>query len=215
MEKRFKNFDYDLSHNLVNYVGEEFVSLFNHSLILSIANAYKDPEIIEEIKKTLDSLEDPKNLTDNDVFKIDELQYMTIDKMYESSIIILDLYYSNRRPDYELMLHLMFMQILDFFIKGAMRNSIPLDLYLKNLIFNSQGSINLKKTILRILQGSTLPLTSKFEVACHYFIGNCFIRNLYNSDKSENEGKYFTANPKFIKDYSLYYWMWQIHDRRS
>ncbi|KAL7637851.1 UNVERIFIED_CONTAM: hypothetical protein RMT77_011463 [Armadillidium vulgare] len=209
MDKKFPYFQYDLSQNLVHYVRKEFVPLHIQSLILTIASIYKDSHIIEAMKKTIDSLEDPQNLTNNDIIKIVKLQSIA------KETFVLKLNGKYTRPFVDWFIHYVFMQILDFFIKGAMHNSIPLNVYLENLTFTSQGTINLKKTILRILQGSSLPLSSKFAVACHYFVDKYFIRNLYNSDKSEKEEKYFTANPKFITDYSLYYWMWQIHGTRK
>ncbi|KAL7637852.1 UNVERIFIED_CONTAM: hypothetical protein RMT77_011464 [Armadillidium vulgare] len=213
MKLKFKYFEYDLSQNLVHFSQKKCTTLYIHSLILSIAYAFKDSEIIEEIIKTIDSLEDPHNLTNNDIIKIEEIESKVKNTLILNSREKLNPELT--KPFYEWFIHYVLMQILDFFIKGAMHNSIPLNVYLENLTFTTQGTINLKKTILRILQRSPLPLPSKFVVACHYFVDNSFIRKFYHTFKNEKEEKYFTENSKFITDYSLYYWMWQIHGKRT
>ncbi|KAL7637850.1 UNVERIFIED_CONTAM: hypothetical protein RMT77_011462 [Armadillidium vulgare] len=207
MDYKFKYFDYDLSQNLAYYKKKGLMSLYDNSLLLSIVRIYKNSEIIKAMNKTICSLKDPRNLTDNDIIKIQEFE----SEMREKFVLYCRLKFDNKGTSFtKWLIHYIFMQILDFFIKGVMHNSIPLNMYLKNLTFTSQGTINLKQTILRILQEPFLPLSSKFEAACHYFEDSCIIQYFYLTHKSKMLEKIFSSNPKLITDYSLIYWMWRI-----
>ncbi|KAL7637854.1 UNVERIFIED_CONTAM: hypothetical protein RMT77_011466 [Armadillidium vulgare] len=207
----FKYYEYDLSQNLFYYKYKKLTSLYDHSLILSIAHIFKDPEIFEAFKKTIVSLEVPRCLTDHDYFVLKELESKTRFKFITScklKCINIDKLHS-----YEEQIHNVLMQILDFFIKGVLLNSVDVNRYLKNLTFTSQGTINQKKTIIRILQEPSQLLCSKFEVACYYFIDICLIHNLFHSPTTVDEKKYFAS---FIsRDYFQYFWMWQIYGTRD
>ncbi|KAL7637855.1 UNVERIFIED_CONTAM: hypothetical protein RMT77_011467 [Armadillidium vulgare] len=211
MEKQFKNFDYDLSQNLVHYKQKELVSLYDHSLILSIAYIFKDSEIVEAMEKAIDSLEGYKNFTDNDIIALKELELKTSKKFV--ALCELQSINKDKLHSHEDQIHNLLIQILDIFIEGGIHNFIDLNQYLKNFTFTSQGTVNLKKTILRILQESTLTATTIFEVECHFFIENSEIHNLFHTLKHDNEKVFLTSN--FIKNYSLYYWMWQIYGTRE
>ncbi|KAL7634086.1 UNVERIFIED_CONTAM: hypothetical protein RMT77_015414 [Armadillidium vulgare] len=243
MVKIFEHIKYDLSQNLLkyncdlsrnlllniysysesisntNYEGlfslfcNEVISLYYHSLILTISHVYKDSEIVEAIKEAIDSLEDPNILTNNDILEMKELESKAMKKFEEycqSTSIDID------NINYKFQIRNVLIQIFDFLMKGVLCNSVHVNIYLRNLTFTNQGTINMKKTILRILKEPCLSPTSKFELACYYFIDDSTIRNLYFADKSEEEEeeKYFTSNTKFITDYSLYYWEWQIRGTR-
>ncbi|KAL7634087.1 UNVERIFIED_CONTAM: hypothetical protein RMT77_015415 [Armadillidium vulgare] len=226
LKRRFQCVDYDFTQNYLSYnrsasrnelvdINEfsifcnykRFFSLYYYALSSLVVHVYKDSEIVEEIKKTIYSFEDPINLTDKDVLDMKDLECKVLKKFEEHcKSKSIDLY---ELRSYKFPIHNVLLQIYDFLIKGGMHDSIHVNRYIKNLMFSSQGTINLKKTILRILKEPYLSLISKFEVACHHFIDDSTIRELYHTAKNE-ESIDFSSNTKFVTDYSLYYWEWEI-----
>ncbi|KAL7637722.1 UNVERIFIED_CONTAM: hypothetical protein RMT77_011331 [Armadillidium vulgare] len=210
MKKRFNGITYDMSQNVIIKENKRIGSLKHYSIVLISAHLFKSPEVIDSICKWI---KDYKYNIIRDATSCDYIDWQSIESTIVLKLLGNDYIKFNELnktlPYMEKIIHLVGMQILDFITKDAICIFIEARLFLSNLVFTSEGSINLRKTVLRILNKEPLKPLLKFQLVCFYFsnfeiIYYCF-RNL-----PEYERKCLEEQGEMGLNYYKYFWMSQI-----
>ncbi|KAL7637731.1 UNVERIFIED_CONTAM: hypothetical protein RMT77_011340 [Armadillidium vulgare] len=80
-------------------------------------------------------------------------------------------------------------------------------LFLKNFVYTTQGTINIHKTVLKILENNGPTDALKFEIACYYFVGESVINNCFEKlDRSTREMYFDSVDVDIKKIVPVLYW---------
>ncbi|KAL7631342.1 UNVERIFIED_CONTAM: hypothetical protein RMT77_018343 [Armadillidium vulgare] len=153
--------EYNLAENLIKAENVDFLDLGQHSVLNVIQNAYKRDDVIEEIIK----------MRTEHTFaeKWDSFEK----KLGESIMDSLPSKYFN--PLIRNVVNSVGSEIYSLYWKIS--DDEDFRLLLKHIVLNWQdGSVNLYKTILKILDESDLLNELKFELACKYFVGKDVVK---------------------------------------
>lgn len=102
--------------------------------------------------------------------------------------------------------HFIGSQIFNFLSKNRYSYIIICHM-LMNLVFNYQGTINLKKTVLKVLDIKNIPDTEKFEIACQNFIGEDVILKYFWALSLPSRTQYLHENPIVNENIPKYFWV--------
>ncbi|KAL7637728.1 UNVERIFIED_CONTAM: hypothetical protein RMT77_011337 [Armadillidium vulgare] len=85
-------------------------------------------------------------------------------------------------------------------------------LFLKNLVYTPQGTINTYKTVLEILKNDDITNELKFEIACFYFVGKSVIEDCFNKIPHSSRVVYLRLEDvDFKKRVTIFYWFHRLN----
>ncbi|RXG69492.1 hypothetical protein Avbf_01868 [Armadillidium vulgare] len=165
---------YDLSQNLI--LNNGMVSLRNHALNLCIGNCFK--------KVFMDLLESKEiSIDDNDNLSITYSKFQKIEKIVEKKLLedlrLISYEYKYTHCLRQSNIHFMAMQILGFICKRTFLTCVNFTDLFRTMVFTSQGTINLLKSVLQFNIFNAEPIEN-FRMKCHFFLEN-EIKDCYES----------------------------------
>ncbi|KAL7637724.1 UNVERIFIED_CONTAM: hypothetical protein RMT77_011333 [Armadillidium vulgare] len=165
---------YDLSQNLILSIG--MVSLRNHALNFCIGNCFK--------KVFMDLLESKEiSIDDNDNLSITYSKFQKIEKIVEKKLLedlrLISYEYKYTHYLRQSNIHFMAMQILGFICKRTFLTCVNFTDLFRTMVFTSQGTINLLKSVLQFNIFNAEPIEN-FRMKCHFFLEN-EIKDCYES----------------------------------
>ncbi|KAL7638166.1 UNVERIFIED_CONTAM: hypothetical protein RMT77_011791 [Armadillidium vulgare] len=181
--------NYDLSINYLQIDGEEFKSLQKLCILTAVAHAFECNEAIEEIKNILQSQ------------STGTLYSIVSNKL---RIQLIPFYFVN---EIKLTIRLVYEEIKGFLTPIIWEDKF---LFLGNFVFNWQGAINPRETVLKVLNCSTLPISRKFEISCKYLFDEQIITTYLNDLGGIDV--FFSIYNNFVglSSYLYYYWVRKI-----
>ncbi|KAL7643672.1 UNVERIFIED_CONTAM: hypothetical protein RMT77_005655 [Armadillidium vulgare] len=220
MEKKFKNISYDLAQNIIYEERNEPKTLKYHSLMFLITHLCK----FSNVRTRTDIM----NLILKNIVRIrsstEPCHYSEIAKEITQLIIEEHIFPSrsfqsvNISKFHTLINETVFfvaMQICDMLKKIFILTDDNRDvlLFLNNLVLTCQGTINLKKTVIRILNRSISTNFTQYDkclFACYYFIEETILN--YHSIRvpTKHFEDYFNCRSQEKEKQFLSYWKWFI-----
>ncbi|KAL7630490.1 UNVERIFIED_CONTAM: hypothetical protein RMT77_019329 [Armadillidium vulgare] len=199
-EPKFKNISYDLSQNFLYYRGN-IVTLYNHSLLVSAVYFLKKNGIFELFEKLIFGADG--NLSNLESLRLVEKFVQGIEKkIYEYFLSE----YKFSSPDRS-KIHYVVLQVIFFIRIDKIFYFDEKDLIIKNLIITSQGTVNIKKTINRMLEKGDLTPYHKLMIAAQFLVNEETVIK-YFEQLTESEKIAFDSHIKTNLENS--YWIWQI-----
>ncbi|KAL7637751.1 UNVERIFIED_CONTAM: hypothetical protein RMT77_011360 [Armadillidium vulgare] len=220
MEKKFKNISYDLAQNIISEEKDEPKSLKYHSLMLLIVHicksftVWKRSDIMKHICKNISCIRsstEPSHyfdiakkitqlITEKHIFPSSSFQSINISKFH--TLINETVFF-------------VAMQFCDMLKKIIILTDDDRDvkLFLNNLVLTCQGTINLKKTVIRILKRSITENFTNYDkclLACYYFIEEtilCYHSTRVHTNRFED---YFNCRSQEKENLFLSFWKWFV-----
>ncbi|KAL7645374.1 UNVERIFIED_CONTAM: hypothetical protein RMT77_003760 [Armadillidium vulgare] len=216
MEKKFKNISYDLAQNIIYEEKDETKNLKYHSLMFLIAdlckssNVRKRSDIINLICKNIACIRSSTEPSHYSGIAKEITQLIIEEHIFPSRSFQL----VNISKFHTLINEIVFfvaMQICDILKKIIISNDDDRDviLFLNNLVLTCQGTINLKKTVIRILNRSiteTFTLNDKCLLACYYFIEETILYHHSTREPTKRFEDYFNCRSQEKEKQFLSFW---------
>lgn len=203
--KEFPDISYDLSQNLLE---KKLVRLDFNSLITSSTYFMKKlniPKAFEEIDFKKENI-----LSDDKVIKVIKVLVEIIMKRF-SVRAGSELKYM--RKQIESVIYLVTSQAVSFFQIAKIYLMKEKNLVIKNLVFTTQGTVNTKKTIIKVIEKENLTSSRKFELAAQFFLEEKTVKHLYG--KLTKEEKYPYKGIGIDVNFACYFWIWRMLKSRK
>ncbi|KAL7638162.1 UNVERIFIED_CONTAM: hypothetical protein RMT77_011787 [Armadillidium vulgare] len=85
-------------------------------------------------------------------------------------------------------------------------------IFIGNFVFNWQGVINPRETVLRVIKSTTLSVKEKFEISCRYLFDEHEISTLFNNLTQEDKDYYFNfGNFTVLHDFFIFNWVMTLN----
>ncbi|KAL7631029.1 UNVERIFIED_CONTAM: hypothetical protein RMT77_018683 [Armadillidium vulgare] len=217
MDRRFKNISYDLGENLLSVEKNEPKCLKHYSLMSSIVSICREYRI-------LDFFENDENVSciisstePSGYFEIAKELTRIITEVFIFPKILFNSGNVNKiRAFINENVFFVAVQICDMLRKNNYSNIFIRDakFFLESLVLNCQGTINLKKTGIRILHKEiTFELSNYYrcKLGCYHFIEEILINNFPTLVVSPRFESYFENKFNGVKTVQfLNFWKWFI-----
>lgn len=204
MNKKFPHITYDLSQNKLSYRNMELVRLEHYSLVLSSIYFLKQTNLFELLGGL--NLKGEFLFDLNFCNSVDQLIRDIHDKITDYFDSGLNLHMSYVRST----IRSMIVQIIWFIKSFEMYLMNDKLLFINNLVLTNHGTVNTKKTVIRVLEKENLKPIQKFILAAQFFLGKETV-NIYYEQLSDNEKESF-YHVNIENDFALYYWIWQLRN---
>ncbi|KAL7631528.1 UNVERIFIED_CONTAM: hypothetical protein RMT77_018168 [Armadillidium vulgare] len=203
---KFPFLRYDLSEDYIQ--GAEIVDLQLLSSSVIIGKVFSHPFVLKKVKKIGRLNLEKDTVLVNNLWRV--IEDLVIEKT--KSIIPHEIFRINVKP----VIYVVGRQIYEL-LKKSVAFFGDESLFLSNLVFNSEGIISTRGTILEILNRSDINVTFKFEIACKYFAGeDIVIRYLQQLPASFVKWvfkyNYFTCGSSCT---AIYFWFWHINRKTN
>ncbi|KAL7630491.1 UNVERIFIED_CONTAM: hypothetical protein RMT77_019330 [Armadillidium vulgare] len=205
-KKKIPNIDFDLSQNILFY--KNLVRLDHPSFVIFSSYYLKKLNIFEALGEIDFEMEDI--LSDNNVISVIE-NFVTkiqrnISKDFGIKLKLLDTYVKSS-------IFLVIERTVSFFQVAKIYLLKEQQLFVKNFVFTSHGTVNTKMTLVQVLDNENLREYRKFKLAAHFFLGKQIVRYYYSLLTKEEKDS--LSNVDIDDDFACYYWVWQIKGSRA
>ncbi|KAL7631083.1 UNVERIFIED_CONTAM: hypothetical protein RMT77_018624 [Armadillidium vulgare] len=220
MEKMFKNISYDLAQNIIYEEKNEPKNLKYLSLMFLIAdlckfsNVRKRSDIMNLICKNISCI---RSSTEPSHYSgiAKEITQLILEEHILPSSSFQSINISKFRTLINETVFFVAMQICDMVKKIIISNDDNKDviLFLNNLVLTCQGTINLKKTVVRILNRSNtenFTLNDKCLLSCYYFIEETVVFHHSERVHTKRFEDYCNCRSQEKEKIFLSFWKWLI-----
>ncbi|KAL7630158.1 UNVERIFIED_CONTAM: hypothetical protein RMT77_019702 [Armadillidium vulgare] len=184
--------DYNLSTGFLHQYEVETPSLQKLSIMSAIVSAFNCDEAVEEIR----------NLNFDD-----DQENANLVRVVKNKVGVTKLPNSLRRR-VEADCRLIYIEIIDFLssISPQYRS-----FFFGNIVFNCQGVVNPRETVLKILSCNSLSVNTKFVFSCLYLFDRDIIATYYHYLSPEDQYIYHDQNYYGLPALLIFYWTARIH----
>ncbi|KAL7631084.1 UNVERIFIED_CONTAM: hypothetical protein RMT77_018625 [Armadillidium vulgare] len=226
MERRFKNVSYDLAQNIMYEEKDQPKSLKYYSLIFLIADCLKrNRDVRKSYIMNLFFQNYALIKSSSEPFHNSEIANEMAQQITEFCILPIFLSksfdFNKHRKFVNETIFFVVVQIWDMIGKNIISTDDIRDaiLILNNLEFTCQGTINIRKTVVRILNRSNETDFTQYDkcvLACYYFIEEAVVSSNSKRVPTQRFEKYFNSRSR-DKAMNLFFkfWKWFIDKNRE
>ncbi|KAL7638160.1 UNVERIFIED_CONTAM: hypothetical protein RMT77_011785 [Armadillidium vulgare] len=180
--------NYNLNTGYLSHDEVEVVSLQKLCILTAVVKAFECDEAVKEMRKFL-------NAQGDNLFGVVE------------NILSVELLPPKFAKEIKLEIRLVFKEMYRFLESIFWKDKFA---FLGNFVFNTQGSIHPRNTVLKVLNCSTLKVERKFEFSCKYLFDEEIIR-MYFIDLGDSQNFYSNSSTFYgLFGFIYHYWVWKI-----
>ncbi|KAL7630492.1 UNVERIFIED_CONTAM: hypothetical protein RMT77_019331 [Armadillidium vulgare] len=209
MKRKFPKIHYDLSQNFLLY--KKLQRLDHLSLILCSSYYMKKLNILEKLKEIDFGMEDI--LSNNKVIRVIDDLVREIGMIIFLDLQLLVLKVELSESYLKSTISSVLEQTISFLNVAKVYLLDERQLFVKNLVFTSQGTVNTKMTLVKVLNKEEILVYRKFRLAAHFFLEKQIVRSYYSILTEEKKDS--LSNVDIEDDFACYYWVWQIKGSRE
>ncbi|KAL7631075.1 UNVERIFIED_CONTAM: hypothetical protein RMT77_018616 [Armadillidium vulgare] len=201
----FPDILYDMKENFILY--RELVRLDLYSIILSTSYYLKRLNILTELDKIDFEKEDV--LSDSKIIcLIQGWLKIILDKVLEIADSRLKLLKTHVAFTIELVL----VQAISFYKIAKIYIMKEKNIFIKNLVFTTQGTVNPRKTAIKVLSNEDLSHEREFKLAAYFFLSEEIVQHYFNNLTNPQK---LSFRVDIDEDFTCYYWIWIIERSRK